>query len=86
MTGPRTVWKWILAIVAIIAVAQIVVGRKHWAGFVSYPIQRVGTFGDLNACRVEVEKVGGWCGKDCKSYGGGLYADCTPLVHVERIK
>jgi hypothetical protein len=48
-------------------------------------MKSVGRFRNLEACRVEVGKIGGWCGKNCVRYASDSYADCAPLVPIERL-
>ena len=77
------VWILILLVTALAAGALHFVDRKPWMGL-SSDVNPIGTFHNVEACRLEVGNVGGWCGKDCKNYGAGVIAGCTPLVKVDR--
>jgi hypothetical protein len=43
----------------------------------------IGTYRSLDACRSDVEKTGGWCGKGCKDYGGAI-AGCNPDLPIPK--
>jgi hypothetical protein len=86
-------WKPIVVAIVLALTIAWIVGRamnsdeRPWIGLTSdLPLRPVGNFKTLEACRVEVGKAGGWCGKHCKNYRDGSYADCAPLVQVERVK
>jgi hypothetical protein len=79
------IWIVIVLTIVLAAAAGIFAVREPWTGISSdTPIAPLGTFRDLDACRVEVGKVGGWCGKSCRTYTPGQIADCAPLIKVER--
>jgi hypothetical protein len=42
------------------------------------------TYKTLDACKRDMEKVGGWCGRNCQDYGSGLIADCDPVLQVPK--
>ena len=44
---------------------------------------RIGTYRSLEACRSDVEKTGGWCGKGCKDYSGAI-AGCSPDLPIPK--
>jgi hypothetical protein len=79
------VWILILLAIALAAGALHFVDRKPWMGL-SSDVKPIGKFRNVEACRIEVGKIGGWCGKDCKNYGAGMIADCAPLTKVERVE
>jgi hypothetical protein len=78
----------------VVIVAMVVLGssaifmtRKPWTGIQSaQPITIIGTYRNLEACRVDLGKAGGWCGKGCRAYGPGEIADCAPLIKVEPVR
>jgi flagellar basal body-associated protein FliL len=84
----------IFVIVLVIVVVAVVLGaagifatHKSWTGLsATEPPAIIGTYRNLEACRVDVGKVGGWCGKECRNYGAGQFADCAPLTKVEKVK
>jgi hypothetical protein len=59
---------------------------KPWMGIrqSGEQVTRVGTYRSPDACRRDVEKTGGWCGKGCGAYGEGSIADCNPLLTIPR--
>lgn len=76
----------ILVVVVVLGAAGIFFAHKPWTGLSSsLPTAVIGTY-DLEACRVDVGKIGGWCGKECHNYGTGHCADCAPLLKVEQVK
>jgi hypothetical protein len=83
--GSRKTAVWIVIVLTgVLATAALrFFSRNPWMGL-SQDIRPIGEFHNVEACRLEVGKAGGWCGKDCKIYGPGTVADCQPLVKIER--
>jgi hypothetical protein len=47
-------------------------------------VTRTGTYRSLDACSRDVEKMGGWCGKNCRDYGEGIISDCAPNLAIPK--
>jgi hypothetical protein len=47
-------------------------------------LTNVGGYRSLAACTRDVEKVGGFCGKDCKDHRRGSISDCNPLLRIPK--
>ena len=74
----------VIVTVAGLGASGVFVTHKSWTGLRSaQPITITGTYRTLEACRVDVGKSAGWCGKGCRAYGPGEIADCAPLIEVE---
>jgi hypothetical protein len=59
---------------------------KPWTGITADgdKLKSVGTYRSLDECTKEVEKTGGFCGKDCENYGAGSIANCITNVPIPR--
>jgi hypothetical protein len=77
--------KNIFASLAVIVVALLVWAMfpKPWLGFAETN-EVIGTYHSFVGCEREVEKLGGWCGKNCSHYGSGVIADCSPLLKISK--
>lgn len=77
-----------LAIVSVLSgICLEVFYPRIWIGFYGeQPNRPIGKEYSLDACRKQVEKVGGWCGKNCTEYASGLYKNCNPRVPISKAK
>lgn len=61
--------------------------QPRWTGINNNHLSQViGHYSSYEACREDVQKIGGWCGERCTEYAGGAVADCNPLIKVEKLK
>jgi hypothetical protein len=86
MSSRKTAVWMVIVLAGVLATAALrFFSRNSWMEL-SPDIRSIGEFHNVETCRLEVGKAGGWCGKDCKIYGPGTVADCKPLVKVERME
>jgi hypothetical protein len=88
----------LVAILLTLALAAWLLVPRRWEGFKrsdNFAIQQDGNHGEwavgagrylsLGGCRRGVEKTGGWCGKDCRTYKPvGAIADCDQLLIIPK--
>jgi hypothetical protein len=77
----------VVVFLVVIASATWLLLRRPWMGIGtsgSHDVISLGTYRSLDACTKDVEKGGGWCGRDCRLYRQGSIADCNPLVTVPK--
>jgi hypothetical protein len=57
-----------------------------WSGMTMSDLQitSVHLYRSLELCTKDIQKTGGWCGKNCRDYGRNNIADCKPLVKIEK--
>ena len=58
---------------------------RTWTGFTrnGKGVKSVGTYALTETCRVDIEKTGGWCGKNCNVHGKGV-TTCDPLLQITK--
>jgi hypothetical protein len=77
----------VVVVVVVLGAARILAAHKPWTGLSSAtPPKVIGAYATAEACRVEVGKVGGWCGKGCRDYGTEQATNFAPLISVERVQ
>jgi hypothetical protein len=78
----------VLAILIVVGAGYLALHRRPdtWMGIRVDGNQsvKIGIYPTQNACKIEVRKVGGGCGRNCRDYGNGLIADCDPLISVSK--
>jgi hypothetical protein len=72
-----------LAVMAVIALLAWAAFPKPWMGFTDNH-ELIGSYYSLAACKKDVGKRGGWCGKGCMQYPSGSIANCDPLIEVSK--
>jgi len=82
----RSFLAWVVVLAIIIIVLIYLSQWQRWTGLTGDPHSRViGHYTSLEACQIEVSKIGGWCGKGCAEYPGGAIAECKPIIKVEKL-
>jgi hypothetical protein len=76
----------ILISLALICALSWFLLAKNWEGIIYQNGKSIdiGNYHSLEECRADVEKTGGWCGKNCKDYGGGSIANCDPNLPIPK--
>jgi hypothetical protein len=76
----------VVIILALAVVVGLLVPPKRWSGIrqEGERLTITGAYRSLDACRSDVEKIGGSCGENCVDYGNGSIANCNPLVSVPK--
>jgi hypothetical protein len=77
-----------LAILLLVGSAYILLRRPHdiWTGLriENDKVVKVASYSTLEACKIEIGKTGGSCGRNCVDYPQGQVADCNPLVTIPK--
>jgi len=74
----------IVIVMVVLLFAALMLRSSHWTGIQveNGRTVRIGTYRTSKQCRLEVAKLGGWCGKGCTIDGNGSVSECHSVFQV----
>jgi hypothetical protein len=78
-----SIWSLIGAVIllAVVGTAAWFLRANPWTGMRADDATVGATYRSLDECRTSVERIGGWCGENCKDEQG-LVSQCSQLVQI----